>query len=186
MVVDEKYVEEVKAEEDFEDILKELGIEASYERNGNGIDLVGYEETYLRDMYPDDLYTGTPILSDIYCVEFEDKSTGETKINWKIDLVLKDDSYPDEKEAYIFPINLKSDETMVKNVHHASGLYALVMGLMELKAKGIHLSYNKLDLVNIPRIQKIVASYNSLTIKVIEREFKGGNPYNAFRIVEGE
>ena len=96
-----------------------------------------------------------------------------------------DDTYEDEKEAFIFPINLKSDKTMVKNVHSASGLYALAMGLMELKAKGIHQAYNQLNLVNIETLRKIVKQYATMEVKVVERQF-GDNYYNSFRIVSGE
>ncbi len=196
MAVDPKYIENVRNEEEFEDILSEFGIQGHYEQTGNGLDLDGYMQTTLREMYPNDECIGRPILSDIYTTEFKNKTTGETIVNHKIDLVLLDDTYEDEKEAYIFPINLNSDnidndKKIVKNVHSASGLYALAMGLMELRAKGISRTMNVLDVVGINSLQKQVKNYSSLTIKIIEkkmvdRKTKEEKYYNAFRIIEGE
>ena len=51
MAVDEKYIETVKDTDDFDDVLAEFGIEASFEQNDNGVDLTGYTSTMLRDMY---------------------------------------------------------------------------------------------------------------------------------------
>lgn len=191
MAVDEKYIEEVKEESDFDDILKEMGVEASFEQTGNGVDLTGYVLTQLRDMYDGDECEGRPILSDIYSIEYTNKKTGEISTNFKLDFILLDDEYDDVKEAYIFPLNLKEDNLdqekgLVKNVHQASGLYALVMGLMELKAKGISHSYNKLDLVNLNAIKKQLDGYKGLTVQVIEKQMNGGNFYNSFKIMEGE
>ena len=196
MAVDPKYVEEVRNEEDFESVLDEFGIKGHYEQIGNGIDLSEYTVTSLRDMYPDDECLGKPILSEIYTTEFKNKNTGETTINHKIDLVLLDDTYEDEKEAYIFPINLKSenidfDKNIVKDVHSASGLYALAMGLMELKAKGISKTMNYLDIVPIVALRKQCQNYSNMTVKVIEkkmvdRKTKHEQYYNSFRIVEAE
>lgn len=192
MAVDEKYIEEVTDEEmDYESVLDEFGIEASYEQIGNGVDMSGYMQTALRDMYPEDIYTGKPVLSEIYEVEFKDKSTGETTVNTKIDLVLFDNTYPDEKEAFIFPLNINVDNLdtekhTVSNVHSSSGLYALAMGLMELKAKGISKSFNKLDVVGLNSLKKQVEAYKTLSIEIVEREFSKGSSYNSFKIVEGE
>lgn len=191
MAVDEKYIEEVRDESEFEDILKEMGVEASFEQTGNGVDLTGYVLTQLRDMYDEDECMGRPILSDIYTIEYTDKKTGETTTNFKLDFILLDDEYDDVKEAYIFPLNLKEDNLdqekgLIKNVHQASGLYALVMGLMELKAKGISHSYNKLDIVNINAVKKQLGTYKNLTVQVVEKQMNGGNYYNSFRIMEGE
>ena len=194
MAVDPKYVETVGESEDYESVLADLGIEAHYEQDGNGIDLSGYMQTTLREMYPDDLCTGRPILSEIYKREFTHKSTGKTTTQYTLDLVLLDDTYEDEKEAYIFQINLNEqnidfDKAIVKDVNSASGLYALAMGLAELRAKGISKTMNFLDVVGINALQKQVKNYNSLTIKVVEKSFKRGSEeqyYNSFRIMEGE
>lgn len=198
MAVDPKYIEEVKDEQEYDDIMADLGLEGHFEQIGNGIDLEGYEITTMRDMYPDDdtEWIGKPVISDIYTTEFTNKNTGETTVNYKIDLVLLDDTYEDEKEAYIFPINLKSDNIdfdnhVVKSVHSASGLYALAMGLAELKAKGISKSFNHLDVVAYKKLQQDVKQYSSLTVKVIEkkmvdRKTKEETYYNAFKIVDAE
>ena len=196
MAVDPEYIEEVRDKEDLESIMAELGLEGHYEQIGNGVDLEGYMITNLREMYPDDECTGMPIISDIYKTEFANKNTGETTINWKIDLVLKDNTYEDEKEAYIFTCNLKEenidfDKFIVKNVHNASSLYALAMGLAELKSKGISKVFNHLDVVGIKALQKQVKEYNSMTVKVIEKKMvdrrtKEERYYNSFRITEAE
>lgn len=194
MAVDPKYVEDVKNQEDYESILSELGIEGHFEQDGNGVNLEGYTQTFLREMYPDDICTGTPILSEIYKREFTNRKTGKTDVQWKIDLILKDNTYEDEKEAYIFQINLNEqnidfDKSIVKDVNSASGLYALAMGLAELKAKGISKSFTYLDVVGINALRKQVSQYKSLTIKVVEKSFKRGAEeqyYNSFRITEGE
>ena len=196
MVVDPEYIETVKNEEDFADVLAEFGIEGHYERDGNGLDLDGYMITSLRDMYPNDECIGKPILSDVYTTEFKNKNTGETTVRHKIDLVLLDHTYEDEKEAYIFPINLNSENIdfekhVVKKVHSASGLYALAMGLMELKAKGISRTMNYLDIVPIAALQKQCKNYSNMTVKVVEkkmvdRKTKEERYYNSFRIMEAE
>lgn len=196
MAVDPKYVEEVKEDEfDYDSVLEEFGIEASYQNdNSNGLDMTGYTQTTLRDMYNEDEYTGRPVISDIYTVEFKNKKTGETTINHKIDLVLFDDTYEDEKEALIFPCNLTTknidfDNNVVNDVYSSSGLYALAMGLMELKAPKISKAFNHLDVVGIKSLQKQVKEYDTITVKVVEKSFKKEgeeNYYNSFKITEGE
>ena len=198
MAVDEKYIQEVRDEKEFDEIMAELGLEGHFEQIGNGIDLEGYTITNLRDMYPDDgtEYVGTPIISDPYKTEFTNKKTGKTTVQWKLDLVLKDDTYEDEKEAYIFTCNLKEenidfDKNIVKDVYSASGLYALAMGLAELKSKGISKCFNHLDVVGYKSLQKQVEQYDTLTVKVIEkkmidRKTKEESYYNSFRIVSAE
>lgn len=196
MAVDPKYVEEVRDEEfDYESVLEDFGIEASYQNdNSNGLDMDGYLQTTLRDMYNEDEYTGRPVISDVYTVEFKDKTTGDTIINHKIDLVLFDDTYEDEKEVFIFPCNLTTknidfDKNVVVDVYNSSGLYALAMGLMELKAPKISKAFNHLDVVGIKSLQKQVQEYETLTVKVVEKSFRNEEEeqyYNSFRIIEGE
>ena len=196
MAVDPKYIEEVTDEEvNYDDVLSEFGIEASYQNdNTNGLDMDGYMITQLREMYDGDECTGKAVISDIYTVEFKNKDTGDTIVNHKIDLVLFDDSYEDEKEAYVFPINLNSDnidfeKNIVKNVNNASGLYALAMGLMELKAPKISKAFNHLDVVGVKKLQKQAEQYKTLTVQVIEKSFKNSKEetyYNSFKIIEGE
>lgn len=199
MAVDPEYVERVVDEEeveyDYESVLDEFGIEASTQKGSdNGIDTDGYTTTYLRDMYDGDEYIGRPVLSDVYTTEFKNKNTGETTVNHKIDLLLFDEVYEDEKEVSIFPINLNSDNIdfdkgVVKDVSSASGLYALAMGMMELKAPKISKAFNHLDVVGIKKLQKQVNSYSELIIRVVEKKFvKNGEEtyYNSFRIVKGK
>ncbi len=192
MAVDEKYIEEVKNEEEFDDIMAELGLDGEFQQVGNGINLEGYDITNLRDMYAGDICNGRPIISDVYEVEFTDKKTGDTIINHKIDLVLLDDDEYN-KEASVFTCNLNSDnidfdKNIVKDVYNASGLYALAMGFAELKAKGISKSFNHLKSVGYKKLQKDAEKYEDLTVEVIEKKMtiKGEeNYYNAFKIVDG-
>lgn len=195
MAVDEKYIEEIR-EDGYDDIMEELGLEGHYEQIGNGLDMDDYTVTVLRDMYDGEIYTGRPVISDIYTTEFTDKKTGETVTNYKIDLVLFDDTYEDEKEASVFTCNLKEEnidfeKNIVKNVYNSSGLYALAMGLAELKAKGISKAFNHLDVVGITKLQKDVKNYSALSVTVVERKMvdrktKEENYYNAFKITDSE
>lgn len=196
MAVDEKYIEEVRNEEDYDNIMEELGLDGSFKQVGNGIDLEGYTITNLRDMYGGDIYNGKPVISDVYTTEFTNKNTGETTVNHKIDLILLDDEYDDEKEAYIFTCNLKTenldeDKKIVKDVYNTSGLYALAMGLAELKAKGISKRFNHLDVVGYVKLQKDAKQYSSISVEVIEKRMidnktKEEKYYNSFKIVSGE
>jgi len=194
MAVDEKYIEEVRneneKEDDFKSTLEMFGITASKELDGNGIDTTGYVETKLKEMFHGDECTGKPVLSDIYTVEFKDRNTGEPVINHKFDLLLFDDSFEDEKEVFTFPINLNSDnidfeKNVVKNVNSASGLYALAMGFMELETPGISKAFNKLEVVPFVQLKKIIESYKTVMVRVVEKQFNN-NYYNSFRVVEGK
>lgn len=193
MAVDPKYVEEVR-KDGYDDIMEELGLEGHFEQIGNGVDMEGYEITNLRDMYPDDECTGRPVISDIYTTEFKDKDTGETITNSKIDLILFDDTYEEEKEAFVFTCNLKQENIdeekhIVKNVYNSSGLYALAMGLAELKAKGISKSFTHLDVVGYKKLQKQVKNYSTLTVQVVGKKatIEGEEKYyNSFKIISGE
>lgn len=194
MAIDENYIEEIR-ENGYDDIMAELGLEGHFEQQGNGLDMEGYTITPLREMYDGDICTGRPVISDIYTTEFKNKA-GETIVNPKIDLVLFDDTYEDEKEAYVFTCNLKTDNIdeekhIVKNVYNSSGLYALAMGLAELKAKGISKAFNHLDVVGIKKLQNDVKNYSSLTVSVIEKRMvdkktKEENYYNSFKITDCE
>ena len=194
MAVDPKYIEEVR-KDGYDDIMEELGLEGHFEQIGNGIDMEGYEITNLRDMYPEDICTGRPVISEIYTTEFKNKETGEVTVNHKIDLVLFDDTYEDEPEAYVFtcnisrPENIDNEKHIVKDVYNTSGLYALAMGLAELKAKGISKSFNHLDVVGIKKLQKQVKNYSSLTVEVVGKKATIAGEeryYNAFKITSGE
>lgn len=195
MAVDEKYIEEVKDDVEFDDIMAELGLEGEFQQIGNGVDLEGYEITYLRDMWDGDECFGKPVISDIYTTEFTDKNTGETKIYHKIDLVLLDNSDENNPEAYVFTCNLKEDnideeKKNIMNVHSASGLYALAMGLAELRLKGISKNFNFLKNVGYVKLQKDAAKYDELGVKVVEKKMvdkktKEETFYNSFRIFDG-
>lgn len=189
MAVDEKYVEVVK-EEEYDDVLAELGIEAEYKPpTDNGLDLSDYNPILLNEMYNGEVYTGKPVLSDVYVNEWTNKNTGETTVQNKIDLVLLDETYEDDKEAYIFTINLPNDEDIQENISNLSKLYPLIVGLMELKAKGISDYYNTIKKVSLKALQKQISTYSEMTVKVVEKKFvdrnKEENFYNSYVIKDG-
>ena len=190
MSVDEKFVETVSENktDEMADVLKEFGIEAHYKpASDNGLDLIEYDVSKLNDLIVGEKYIGRPVLTDVLTEEFEDKYTGETTVNHRLELVLIDDS---DMEAYICKVNLKEAKDVWENVHEKSGLYKLAMGLMELRYTGISQYYNALDVVNIKSLQKQVARFETMTIKVTEESFTrddGSNQsYNSFVIVGGK
>lgn len=188
MAVDEKYVEEVKNNDEMEDILAEFGVKASYKpASDNGLDLIDYEVWLLKDLIVGEKYIGKPVLTDVLTESFEDKYTGEVTTRHRVELVLIDDS---DMEAYICKVNLKGAEYIWENVSEKSGLYKLTMGLMELRCKGISQHYNELELVNIKHLQKQVEKFETMTIKVTEESFERDDgskqSYNSFLIVGGK
>lgn len=189
MAVDEQYVEEVRNEEDFDDILAEMGISAHYKpASDNGLDLVGYDVYFPKDLIVGERYIGKPILTDVFTEEFESKYTGEITQNHRLELVLRDDN---DKEAYIGRINLKEAKNVWENPHPASGLYKLAISLMELRVPGISRTNNALDVVDIKKLQKYVAKYETMTFKIIENSFKDDatgevRKYNTFIVVGGK
>lgn len=189
MAVDEKYVEEVKdgamdKDAEMKEILAEMGIDAHYQpKSDNGIDLIEYDVYTPSDLIVGERYIGKPVLTDI--ISEEDKYTGEMK--HRIELVLIDDS---DMEAYICKVNLKESKYTWENPHPASGIYKLAIGLMEARMSGISQYYNGLDVVNIKALQKSVAKFETLTIKIVEGQFTTDDgvkkSYNTFVIVGGK
>lgn len=192
MAVDEKYVEEVKDEFDKDaemlKIMEEMGVEAHYKpASDNGLDLVEYDVYKVADLIVGEKYIGRPVLTNVLTEEFEDKYTGEVTTNHRIELVLIDGG---DMEAYICKVNLKEAKEIWTNVHPQAGLYKLAMGLMELRCKGISQYYNALDKVDIKALQRNVAKFETMTIKVTENSFNRQDgsvqSYNSFVIVGGK
>lgn len=182
MAVDEKYVEvvgEEKETESFDDILEEFGAEASFQEDDSGITLpTDYYKRELKTLPVDELFEGKPHLGNVETIKWTDKETGEENTNYQVKLFVIDD---DEAEAYIIPINLKSPDNYQKNVHNASKLYTLQMGLMELKSPGISKAYNQLDLVNLDVLRKKIEAMENMVFKVVEI-VNGDFTYLSFRI----
>lgn len=177
-------ISDVTEERDAGSVFDEFGIEPDYveEQNG-GIEIPDdFKVTELKDTYDGDYLQGKPYLSDVIEYEYEDKKTGEKKKSTYCELVLIDS---DEKEAYKIRINLKSTDNIQKSVHKSSKLYALVVGLINLKNKGAFKNYNHLKKVNLDNIKNIVSKIDDLTVKVKEVQGKEF-PYNTFVIVDGE
>jgi len=184
MAVDERYVEtvgEVK-EDNFEDILGEFGAEADFVEDASGITVpADYWDRNLKQLPAETIFAGKPYLGKPEKIEWEDKETGEKQVNYQVKLVVIDDA---SKEAYTIPINLKSMDTIQENLYPASKLYALQMGLMELKAPGISRTYNRLT-VNLDKLREIISKMDEVYFKVIIID-SGDFSYKSFRIVDEE
>lgn len=182
MAVDPKYIENVgeeKEEPNYDDVLAEFGVEADFVEDASGITVpADYWDRNLKQLPQDEAFAGKPYLGQIETIEWEDKETGEKKVNNQIKLIVIDDA---SKEAYTIPINLKSTEVVQKNLYPASKLYALQMGLMELKAPGIASHYNRLD-VDTDKLREILSKMDLIFFKVILVD--GGDfTYKSFRII---
>ena len=185
MAVDPKYVETVQNEEDkeanYNDVMAKFGVKGSFEEDESGITLpTDYWSRNLKSLPDDEVFEGKPYLGNIEKIEWNDKETGKKEVAYQIKLIVVDD---DEKEAYILPINIKSKEKVQKDVHHSSGLFNLVMGLMELEAPDIRKAVNKLDFVDIKQVQKQISEIENLMFKVVMID-NDGFTYKSFRIVD--
>lgn len=185
MVVDEKYVENVGEEKretdfDYNAVLEEFGAGAEFVEDASGITVpADYWDRSLKQLPVEEIFAGKPYLGQIETIEWEDKETGEKKVNYQIKLIVIDDA---GKEAYTIPMNLKNTNVVQKNLYPASKLYALQMGLMELKAPGIASAYNRLD-VDTDKLREIINKMELIYFKVIEVD--GGDfKYKSFRIVD--
>ena len=78
-------------------------------------------------------------------------------------------------------INLKNDNVVQENLYPASKLYALQMGLMELKAPGIASAYNRLT-VDTDKLRKVLSKMDELYFRVILID-SGDFVYKSFKIV---
>ena len=83
------------------------------------------------------------------------------------------------------------DEDMQENISNLSKLYPLVVGLMELRVKGISDYYNTIKKVSLKSLQKQLKKYSEITVKVVEKRFvdkrtKEENFYNSYVIKSGE
>lgn len=187
MAVDEKYVERVLPNDedvsetafDYNAVLEEYGVKAEFVEDESGITVpANYWERNLKQLPVDAIFAGKPYLGVPEKIEWEDKETGEKQVNYQVKFVVIDDP---SQEAYVIPINLKSMDTLHKNLYPASKLYVLQMGLMELKAPGIASQFNRLD-VNLDTLREKLSAMDDLYFKVIEVD--GGDfKYKSFRIV---
>lgn len=185
MAVDEKYVEnvgETNEQTSFDDVLAEFGVEAEFVEDASGVTVpADYWDRNLKQLPVDEIFAGKPYLGNIERIEWADKETGEKNVNYQIKLIVIDDA---SKESYTIPINVKNNEVLQKNLYPASKLYALQMGLMELKAPGIASVYNRLD-VDTDKLRKIIEKMDELYFKVILVD--GGDfTYKSFRIVSAD
>lgn len=179
---DEMSISDVTEQRDSGAIFEELGIEPDFvEEQDDGIVIPNnYRVTKLSETYDGDYLQGKPYLSDITEYEYEDKDTGEKGKNISVRLVLIDE---DDEEAYEIKINLKSADVIQTNVHKSSKLYALVVGLINMKNDGAFQNYNHLKKVNLDYIRKAVNDIEDMTLKVVEVD-NNKFSYNTFVIVK--
>lgn len=193
MSVDPKYVEEVKFDEeeetsetifDYNAVLEEFGASADFVEDASGITVPGdYWERQLKQLPVNEIFAGKPYLGNIETIEWEDKQTGEKNVSHQLKLFVIDD---DSKEAYVIPLNVKSTDIVQKNLYPASKLYALQMGLMELKAPGIANAFNRLD-VDTDKLRENLSKMDLIYFKVIQIQGDGNiKDYKSFRIVSDE
>lgn len=192
MAVDPKYVEEVKFDDeevsetafDYNAVLDEFGAGADFVEDQSGVTVpADYWDRQLKQLPANEIFAGKPYLGKIETIEWEDKQTGEKQTNYQIKLIVIDD---DSQEAYTIPMNLKSTDVVQKNLYPASKLYALQMGLMELKAPGIARAYNRLD-VDTDRLREKLSEMDLIYFKVIQIQGDGNiKDYKSFRIVSDE
>lgn len=180
-------VYDVKNEDELEkemaDFMAEMGVEADWNEDlddGLGIPQ-GFQRIELKNMEDEEEFEGKPMLSEIKTTKFTDKNTGEETINHTVSLVLIDEM---SEEAYIYPIGIKTNEEIQVNVHNASKLYSLVMGLMELKQKGVSQHYNELPKVNLESLRKMISKFESMTVEC--KTVYGDFTWNNFRITDAE
>lgn len=182
MAVDERYIERVgeeKEEPNFDAVLNEFGVQADFVEDASGITVpADYWDRNLKQLPQDEAFAGKPYLGNIETIEWEDKDTGEKRVSHQIKLIVIDDA---SKESYTIPINLKNTEVVQKNLYPASKLYALQMGLMELKAPGIASHYNRLD-VDTDKLREILSKMDLIFFKVILVD-NGDFTYKSFRII---
>lgn len=183
MAVNEKLIETVGEEKettDYKDILNEFGVEAEFVEDASGVTVpADYWTRNLKQLPVDEIFAGKPYLGVPEKIEWENKETGEQEVNFQVKLFVIDD---DSTEAYVIPINLNSMDSIHKNLYPTSKLYALQMGLMELKAPGIAREYNRLT-VDLDKLRKILSNMDLLYFKVILVD--GGDfTYKSFRIVD--
>ena len=163
------------------DFMAEMGVEAGWNEDfDDGLGIPSdFSQINLSEMFEDDIYGGKPHLTDIQVRTFEDKETGEEVENISCSLVVTNES---DAEAYVIPINIKKDADIQTHVHSASKLYALVMGLMEQKQKGISKSYNELTKVSLSSLQKMIEGIEDFEFEV--RTVTGKITYNTFRVTD--
>ena len=175
--------DENELEDEMNDFLKEMGVEADWnEELDDGLEIPqDYNRIELKNMEDEEEFEGKPHLSPIKTNKYTNKETGEEQITHSISLVLIDDG---ACEAYIYPITLKTDNPVQTNVHSASKLYSLVMGLMEQKQKGVSQQFNELPKVNLDSLTKMVSKYESMTVEC--KKIYGDFNWNNFRITDVE
>lgn len=190
MVVDERYVERIVEDEesetafDYNAVLEEFGVEADFVEDASGITVpADYWSRNLNQLPTGGIFAGKPYLGVPEKVEYDvkddnDKPTGEKDVKYRVKFVVIDDP---SKEAYIININLNSLDNIHKDLVPASKLYALQMGLMELKAPGIACTYNRLT-VNLDNLRKVLDSMEDIYFKVVEMD-GGSFKYKSFVIV---
>lgn len=177
-------IEDITEKRDSGIIFEELGIVPDVvEEQNDGVDIPShFNITDLSDAYDGDYLSGKPFLSDIKEYEFEDRDTGEQKKLTQCVFTLVD--YDDE-EAYRIRINLKDNNIVQENVHKSSKLYALVVGLINIKNKGAFDNYNHIKRVDLSKIQLAVSEIEDMVIKVVEMQSKNFK-YNSFVVVSDE
>lgn len=140
----------------------------------------------LADLYPDDLYTGKPVLCEPFSFKFKDKTTGEETTKYQTCLWLVD---KEDDEYLEIRINLRQDGLIQENIHPSSKLYPLLKGVIEMKYGASQLFQGEngrdkvIEKINLQTVIDLCEEFDEMTIKVVEK-LMNNNPYNSYIIVE--
>lgn len=148
-------------------------------------DLPEYKEE-LANLYPDDLYTGKPVLCEPFSFTFKDKTTGKETTKYQTCLWLID---KEEDEYLEIKINLKQEGLVQENIYPQSKLYPLLKGVFEMKYgtskifQGEHGRDKMIEKINLQTVMDLCEEFDEMTIKVVEK-LMNNNPYNTYVVVE--
>lgn len=151
-------------------------VEGGYVEETGPQDWYSYLRISLSELEDNDEYTGKPLLLPVEKVQYDEEDTPK----YRARLLLIDD----ENEEYLqINLNLKKEGSVQTNIHSASSLYALIAGIENLHNPQWSRMYNRIKSVNLSDWETYLASKESMTVKVHEKQ--GNNfTYNSFRIVD--
>lgn len=180
-----EYTGEVVSEQgSLDDILLDMGVELGEEiESDNFLNIPeDYDKISLNNMEDEEEWEGKPFLSEIETRTWTNKDTDEEETLYQVTLFLMDD---DAREAYLYPIKIKTDTVIQEDIHPSSKLHSLITGLCELEAPGISTQLkNRKTKCNLDFLKKKVESYKSMSIRC-KTEY-GNIIWNNFVITEAE
>ena len=162
------------------DIFQELGAEPAFVQ----IYPEEYELRRLNQVDENEVYKGKPVLGEINSFEKEtdqfDESGSvimETIYNMKFGLI------DDEKEIILeIPIKIKNDDAFQTNIHPASSLNKLIIGVVQTMG-GEMGDCNTFKKINLDNLRELINKIPLMKVKIIEKS-GGSFLYNTFVTVD--